>query len=132
LADVSAFTGELTVTQLSNWKLWRLEEPLKYEVGSLGSGKVVEAPKGMVTDGASVPRIFWWLLPTWGTYSRAAAIHDYLIGLIEDGTPHKEAMTRRDADFIFWEATGVCETLYLARILLFLGVRITSIYKSFI
>jgi hypothetical protein len=123
---VSAFTGDLTVTQLKNWKEWRLEQPLKYEVGSLGSGRVIEAPAGMVTDGASVPRIFWSLLPTWGSYSRAAAIHDYLIGCIEAGVPHVQAPTRLAADLIFWEATGVCETPMIFRILLFAGVRITS------
>lgn len=129
---MSAFTGELTVTQLdTDWKLWRLEEPLIYEIGELGSGKIVTVPKGMVTDGASVPRMFWWLLPTWGSYSRAAAVHDYLIGCIEELKPHPDAETRLAADRIFLEAMGVCNTPYILRGMLYAGVRITSYFVPY-
>jgi uncharacterized protein DUF1353 len=38
----------------------------------------VKAPKGFVTDLASVPRIFWSLLRPDGPYAYAAIIHDYL------------------------------------------------------
>jgi hypothetical protein len=38
----------------------------------------VEVPKGFVTDFASIPRVFWSLLPTDGNYVYSAIIHDYL------------------------------------------------------
>lgn len=38
----------------------------------------VEVPKGFVTDFASIPRVFWSLLPPDGEYAHAAVIHDYL------------------------------------------------------
>ena len=125
---MSAFTGPLTVTQLDeNWKLWRLEQTLRYEIGALESGHVIDVPAGFETDGASVPRWLWWLLPTWGSYSRAAAVHDYIIGCIEDGAPLIHAPDRLTCDRIFWEATGVCKTPWTLRLLLYAGVRIRSL-----
>lgn len=35
-------------------------------------------PEGFVTDFASVPRLFWRLIPPWGEYSPAAIVHDFL------------------------------------------------------
>ena len=125
---MSAFTGPLTVTQLDeDWKLWRLEQALRYEIGSLGSGRVIDVPAGFETDGASVPRLLWWLLPTWGSYSRAAAVHDFIIGLVKAGEPIDDAPDRLTCDRIFWEATGVCRTPLSLRLLLYVGVRIRSL-----
>lgn len=124
---MSAFTGPLTVTQIDeDWKLWRLEQTLRYEIGSLGSGDIIDVPAGSVTDGASVPRIFWWLLPTWGSYSRAAAVHDFIIGAVEEGRPLPNAPDRLTCDRIFLEAATVFGTPWLLRVLLYAGVRIRS------
>ncbi len=38
----------------------------------------VVVPKGFVTDFASIPRLFWSILPPDGPYVYAAIIHDYL------------------------------------------------------
>ncbi len=38
----------------------------------------VRVPAGFRTDFASVPRLFWRILPPWGPYARAAVVHDYL------------------------------------------------------
>ena len=40
--------------------------------------KAVEAPKGFVTDFASVPSVFFSMLPRDGDYAHAAVVHDYL------------------------------------------------------
>jgi hypothetical protein len=40
--------------------------------------KRVDAPKGFVSDLASIPRVFWSLLRPDGEYAYAAIIHDYL------------------------------------------------------
>lgn len=128
---MSAFTGPLTVTQLDNWKQWRLEQTLRYEIGTLGSGDIIDVPAGSLTDGASVPRMFWALLPTWGSYSRAAAVHDFIIGRVEDGDPLPNAPDRLTCDRIFLEAAGVCGTPLVLRWLLYAGVRIRSwTYRS--
>lgn len=38
----------------------------------------IVVPAGFSTDFASVPRIFWSILPPWGPYAPAAIVHDYL------------------------------------------------------
>lgn len=48
----------------------------------------VHVPKGFVTDGASVPRLFWVLFPPMDQYFPAAVVHDYLL---VEGTPWPEA-----------------------------------------
>lgn len=45
-------------------------------------------PAGFTSDGASTPRLLWWLLPPWGQYARSAILHDYLLA---QGTPWAEA-----------------------------------------
>ena len=58
---------------------YELLRPLRYYSKILG--EVIEAPQGYRTDFASVPRMFWRLIPPFGRYQRAAVIHDYLCEL---------------------------------------------------
>lgn len=39
---------------------------------------VIDVPAGYRTDFASIPRIFWRVLPPFGRYGKAAVIHDWL------------------------------------------------------
>lgn len=122
---MSSFTGEITVTELGiNWRLWRLESDLTYEIDSKGSGKTITPPKGFITDFASIPRILWIFLPPWGKYSRAAIIHDYLCILLYYNKPNQFAINRAKADRIFLEAMEVSGVTTITRYILYLGVRI--------
>jgi hypothetical protein len=124
---MSAFTGPLTITHVDlDWRLWRLEQPLVYEVGALGSGRRIVVPAGFETDGASVPRLFWALLPTWGKYSRAAVIHDYLGTLLVTGFPHAEGRTQAAIDAVFLEAMTVCRVSWPIRMLIWSTMRIVA------
>lgn len=38
----------------------------------------ITVPAGFVTDGASVPRLFWNIVPPYGRYLVAAIVHDYM------------------------------------------------------
>ena len=38
-------------------------------------------PLGFLSDGASVPRLFWVFFPPTGKYLRACIIHDYLLSI---------------------------------------------------
>ncbi len=128
---MSAFTGELTVTELAvNWRLWRLEQALVYEIGALGSGKSIEVPVKFVTDGTTVPRILWSFLPTWGSYSRAAVVHDYLCNRLNSGIPHPLVPDRRRADAVFYEAMKVCGTSLPVRFVMWAAVRLYAIWKG--
>jgi hypothetical protein len=120
---MSAFTGPLTITELDAKRgVWRLEQPLPYEVGAEGSGRWVIAPAGQLTDGATT-MIFRPLLPAWGTYSRAAVIHDHLCDLLRAGTPHPEARTYAAAAAVFREAMTVCRTPWVVRWTMWAAVR---------
>lgn len=120
---MSAFTAPLTITELDGRKgLWRVEQPLPYEVGDKGSGRWVVAPIGMVTDGATT-MVFRPVLPAWGTYSRAAVIHDHLCDLLRAGTPHPEAPTYAAAARVFREAAKVAGTSLPARWAMWAAIR---------
>lgn len=53
----------------------------------------VAVPHGFVTDLASVPRLFWQVLPPQGRYGPAAILHDWLYW--------QQSTTREEADQIF-------------------------------
>lgn len=122
---MSAFTGELTVTSLDvECTRWRLEQPLIYEVGEKGSGRVVLVPSSFETDVTSVPVFMRSVLPAWGKWSRAAILHDRLYRLIEIGCPHEEAPDREAADAVFYEALRVSEVNPLLSWLMWAAVRV--------
>lgn len=112
---MSAFTGTLRLASLdADCRVWRLEDPLQYEIGELHSGHVIVVPPGFETDGASIPRILQGILPAWGRWSRAAIIHDYLCRALDEGRPVGVpgwgiVGRRKDADAIFYEAMLVSE-----------------------
>jgi hypothetical protein len=58
-------------------------------------------PKNFYSDGASIPRIFWSILSPFGSYYRAALIHDFLYS--KDSEKHYP-YDRKTADLIFKEA----------------------------
>ncbi len=121
---MSAFTGCLTIRELEPGRLWQLVDPVRYEVGSKGSGAWIEVPSGFETDGASIPTFARLFLAIWGTYGRAAVIHDLLYRLLAAGTPHQMAPTRRDADRVFREAMAVLGTATALRWAMWAAVRV--------
>lgn len=72
---------------------WRLNESFGY---TLRTGRRITVPAGFETDFASVPRVFWRVLPPTGDYGKAAVIHDYLYS--------KGLMPREEADRVFLNA----------------------------
>lgn len=82
---MSAFTGRLKIEEIQPGRRWRLLEPIRYEAGAKGSGHFIEVPAGFETDGATIPPFFRVFLAVWGTYGRAAALHDYLYSILRSG-----------------------------------------------
>ena len=62
---------------------------------------VIYVPAGFVSDGASVPQIFWSIFPPFGKYLEAAVVHDY----IYEELCHK--FTKEKADRVFKELLKV-------------------------
>jgi len=71
--------GKLHVGRFKD-PMYFLLEPIgwKPDGDQIGKYPDVEVPKGFVTDFASIPRVFWSLLPPDGEYTYPAIIHDYL------------------------------------------------------
>ena len=77
-------------------QLWRLHEPMPFVVTLGGEQRAYEVPAGFVTDGASIPWAFRWLIPQHQTTWAPALWHDYVYGSRGWGE-----LTRQDADDLF-------------------------------
>lgn len=114
---MSSFTDPLIVTPLetrSYW--WKIVKPFEYHVGEYPSpDMVVTIPVGFETNFASVPRVFWSILPPWGRYAKAAVVHDYLY--------RHQVGTRKEADDIFLEAMRVLSVPRRTRYVMYWFVR---------
>jgi len=94
---MSRFTGPLDVS-FSDSRYAFLREDLVWEVGHEGSGVEIRVPAGFISDGATVPRILWPIMPPWGDKgTRAAILHDYLLSILKPNDP-EYAAKRTDAD----------------------------------
>lgn len=81
---MSAFTGPLIIEEIVPGRRWRLAQPIRYEAGREGSGHWIMVPAGTETDGASIPTALRLVLAVWGSYGRAACLHDWLYRLIRE------------------------------------------------
>jgi len=62
-------------TERKGNQLWQLLDDFKVKV----DGVVIIVPKGFITNGASVPTLFWWLCPPIaGPFGEAAVVHDWI------------------------------------------------------
>lgn len=78
---MSSFTKPLVLEVLDlpiKQKPFIVKEPFYFASDVLG-GIVIEVPAGYRTDFATIPRLFWRVLPPYGRYGKAAVIHDYLV-----------------------------------------------------
>ncbi len=97
-----SFTGNLQL----DFGDWQSAGRIAITLGPvLWLGEVsVTIPSGYMSDGASVPRLLWWLLPPWGDRATfAALLHDYLLARLqgfEPGGPILATRTECDAEFL--------------------------------
>jgi len=133
---MSDFTEPLILRFLDTEKdLRRFEifSPFTYYIDRLGGDIKVEIPRGFRTDFASVPRLFWQIIPPVGLYGKAAVVHDYLCSqrwiYKKNGLGWElYGVTRREADQIFREAMKVLGVGKIKRNIMYLGVRLYSIF----
>lgn len=114
-------------------KHFELIEPFEYDVNHLGSDDIVSVPEGFQTDFASVPCLFWPILPPVGRYSKAAVIHDYLCAQCEEYNyqyDRYDIKTRKQADEIFLEAMTILEVKPWKRRVMFTAVRLWGIVSE--
>lgn len=65
---------------------WRVLEPLTLVLDAQRS-QWVTVPAGYLTDGASVPRMFWSVVDRWDWYAAAVIVHDLLCEYLTVMTP---------------------------------------------
>jgi hypothetical protein len=106
-------TGPLLVEILPNGRSARLIQ--SYRVGT-AAGRIIDVPQGFETDFASVPRLFWRIVPPWGRYSPAAVVHDYLY--------HTAKVSRKEADDIFLELMARLAVPMWKRYVMYWAVRL--------
>lgn len=133
---MSKFTGPLRLdfgdwTDTGNGRIAILLEPLVWECDERGSGLTVTVPAGYMSDGASVPRILWPLLPPWGDRAtRAAILHDFICGELDEGRALPGAETRPACDWQFYLALLALDVAEWRATICWLGVRLGSLLPS--
>lgn len=111
---MAKFSKELVVKKVGNM-LWEVYTEFDYQVGGEKSKDFIRIPKGFTTDFASVPRLFWQILPPDGQYTGAALVHDYLYWL--------QLRTRKESDGIFLEAMKALGVPLVERLIMYQAVR---------
>ena len=100
---------------------WILRAPLEYK----GHRDCFTVPQDYVTDFASVPKLFRWLVPKYGRYNKATALHDWFCSSeVSEGR-----ITRRDADGIFRRTMRELRVGFLQRWIMWAAVRLWSLVE---
>ncbi len=92
--------------------LWKVVEDFSYHNKK---DDIIVVPAGFLTDFASVPRIFWTLIPRYGKYTSASVLHDYLYSIKE--------RSREESDRIFLDAMKVLKVSWWKRRVMWSAVR---------
>ena len=97
---------------------WDLADPVVYKTHA---GQTITVPVGFKTNLASVPQIFWNIIPRDGNYTPAAIVHDWLYSAHAiEGKP----ITRADADRVLLEAMEDLQINWLTRRTIWAAVRL--------
>ena len=116
---MSSFTRPLRIECLDlpiKQKPFVILEPF-YFVSDVLDGEIIEVPAGYRTDFASIPRLFWRVLPPFGRYGKAAVVHDWLC----DVRPH--ICTSAVAAEVFLEGMTVLHVPVIVRMTMWAAVR---------
>lgn len=113
--------AEVVVKQIDD-ENWEVRQVLRYE----GQTDSFMVPIGSPTDFASVPRVFVWFLPRYGSYTMAAILHDYLWR----ARAAKGTMDWVDADGVFRRAMRELDVPFLRRWIMWAAVRWVALFKQ--
>lgn len=114
-------------SKLKDKDLWFTDDVFTFYIGEIKDQKYVTVPDGFFTDGATVPRMLWWLFPPWGVYGQAAVLHDYLcqnLRLTKNGDNPDLKLTQTEVDKIFELAMKVLGTPWIKRKIMYWAVHI--------
>lgn len=120
------------MTAMYGKNLWDTLPGFRYYIGSENSNEYVDVETGFLTDGATIPRFLWWLLPPIDEYSQATTLHDklcrtYTITRVVNGVPTTVKITRKRIDEILREAMDVLEVTPWKKEFIMFGVNLNRI-----
>jgi hypothetical protein len=78
LGSMNRFLSLLLVSPLADGKTWVVMKEFDFSGAIEDELQTVAVATGFQTDFASIPRVFWVVLPKWGKYGNAAVVHDWL------------------------------------------------------
>lgn len=119
---MSFVTGPRVLVRQVDERDWRLEEQVVYA----GRDETFTVPVGTLTDFASVPRVFAWLVPSYGLFTAAAVLHDHLTR-VEVPAGRIDPV---DADGIFRRAMRELGVPFLLRWFMWAAVRIGALRSA--
>lgn len=112
---LGSFLDPLDIQYIDGIK-WELTTGFSYQPST---GPEITVPSGFITDFASIPQIFWNILPPTGPeYGKAAVIHDFLYS-----GGMKGQFTRAQADQTFADAMKVLGVPAWKRVVMYDAVR---------
>ena len=118
---VCKFPDPLICEKMDN-DLWKVHARFRYIRQRDGKEETITVRKGATTDFASVPPLFWSIVPKDGRWDGPALIHDELYRM--RGADRNPARTRAECDFIFYEGMGVVGVPYWKRWTMWTAVRL--------
>jgi len=107
------FQTHLLLEPLPDGRNWEVKAPFAYLTAWHWHFTV---PTGFKTDLASIPRVFWNILPPFGKYTEAAVLHDWLY--------RTHLVPRPDADDVLLEAMELCRVPVWQREVIYWAVRL--------
>lgn len=138
LKDAVAFTNfdtdlgvekDEAASQLLGKTYYKVTKSFRYYLSEAEKDTWAYVPAGFLTDGASVPKPLWWILPPWGRYGQAAVLHDILCEtrtMFRNEVPF--TINRKRADHIFRDAMSAAGVNVFERTVMFVAVRAWGIF----
>lgn len=110
------------------YDVWRLFNTFRFYPDPNDLQHFIEVPGGFLSDGATVPRPFWDIVPPWGRYGQAAVLHDYLCltGKIYRNGKLEYMISRAEVDKYLKLAMVALGVPRWKRNLMYIGVRVFS------
>lgn len=112
---MSNFQTPLDVRANDDGKTFTILQAFDYQIGDDPERRIV-VPAGFETDFASVPQLFWNILPPWGIYGKAAVLHDW--------NYHRQEFNRKFCDDLLMESMTTLGVSGWKRWAIYMGVRL--------
>lgn len=119
-----------TILKVLKRRQFEVQEPIVFQ----GQRDRFVIPAGFITDLASVPRFLWWLLPSYGSYTQAAILHDLLWRISRGEFPPAfgaPLLDPVDTDGMFRRAMSLSGTSWPVRWVMWGAVRWAAIASGF-